>query len=217
MIAALAVAGVTAATAEQALGASEPITTPTSCCVFSKPSFTIDQGTVATFQNSDPGFAPHDVTATGTGTNGKPLFASATINVGQVPVNGTETLNSGSYGFFCTIHPIQMTGTLLVSGTAATVGVKVLSKRLKAAVKSGKLKLKLRSTGALRGVSVTARKGKKQLGSKGGISLSAGARTISLRLSRGGRAALKNLKAAKVKVTVTVPGGQPVTAKARLR
>ena len=216
--AALAAAGVAIPTAGEALGASEVITTTTSCCAYSKPSFTIDPGTVATFQNLDPGAAPHDVVATDSGTNGSPLFRSAVINAGQAPVAGTESLNPGSYPFFCTIHPTQMTGNLVVTGTAPTVGAKVLSRSLDGAVSSGKLKVQLTSSGPVRDVSLTARKGKKVLGSKGGISLEAGARTtISIRLSRSGRTALEDLKSALVKVSVTVPGGSPVTLKQRLR
>ena len=111
-----------------------------------------------------------------------------------------------------------MTGNLVVTGTAPTVGAKVLSRSLDGAVSSGKLKVQLTSTGPARDVSLTARKGKKVLGSKGGISLAAGARTtIPIRLSRSGRTALEDLKSALVKVSVTVPGGSPVTLKQRLR
>lgn len=217
MVAALALAGVALSPAGPALGASETITTTTSCCAFSKSSFTIDPGTVATFQNLDPGVAPHDVVSTDNGANGKPLFASATIQAGQAPVTGTESLNPGTFRFFCTIHPTQMTGDLVVTGTAPVVGAKVFSRSLDAVVSSGKLKVKLSSTGAARDLSLTARKGKTMLGTKGGISLETGARTISLRLSRSGRAALEDLEAARVTVTATVPGGEPVSAKQRLR
>ncbi len=204
--------------AGQAFGASETITTTTSCCAYSKSTFSIDPGTVATFENLDPGIAPHDVVATTNGTNGKPRFASATITAGQAPVTGTETLNPGSYGFFCTIHPTQMTGNLVVTGTAPTVSAKVLSRSLDGAVSSGKLKVELSSTGSARDISLAARKGKKALGSKGAISLAPGApTTIPVRLSRSGRSALEDLKSAQVTVTVTVPGGSPVTVKQRLR
>lgn len=218
VIAALVVAGVATPAVEQALAASEPITTSAACCTFGKPSFTIDRGTVATFQNADPGVAPHDVTAVDSGAGGKPLFSSATINQGQTPVKGTESLAAGTYRFFCTVHPIQMTGDLVVTGGPPAVRVKILSRKLDGVVSKRKLKVRLRATSALRGVSLTARRGKRKLGAKRGIKLPAGApRTISLPLSRGGRAALKGLGTAKVKVTATVPGGKTATAKRRLR
>ena len=216
-VAALVVAGVAVSSSGSALGASEPITTTTSCCAFSKPSFAIDPGTVAIFQNLDPGIAPHDVVANENGTNGRPLFASATIPAGQAPVTGTETLNPGNYRFFCTIHPTQMTGDLVVNGTAPAVGAKVLSRSLDAVVSSGKLKVQLSSASATRGVSLAASLGKAKLGAKGGIDLAAGTRTIAVKLSRAGRTALTDRKSAKVKVAVSVPGGTPVTVKQRLR
>ena len=119
VIVAVVVTGAAAFGATQALGASEPITTTTVCCSYGKAQFTIDRGTVATFQNNDPGIAPHDVTAVDSGTNGQPLFRSATINQGQTAVNGTQSLAPGTYRFFCTIHPTQMAGELVVTGTAA--------------------------------------------------------------------------------------------------
>jgi plastocyanin len=210
LIVALALTGAAALGASQALGASEPITTSTACC-FGKASFTIDQGTVATFQNLDPGASPHNVTAVDSGANGKPLFSSATINIGQTPVQGTDSLAPGTYRFFCTVHPTQMSGELVVAGSGSPgVAVKILSRNLAGVVSSRQLKVKLRA--------VTARKGTRKLGSERGIDLSAGAsRTVRLPLSRAGRNFLKNLRTAKVKVTATVPGGKPVSATRLLR
>lgn len=215
---ALAVTGVAALGAGQALGASEPITTSTACCSFGKASFTIDQGTVATFQNLDPGAAPHDVTAVDRRA-GKPLFSSAIINLGQTPVLGTDQLAPGTYRFFCTVHPTQMSGELVVTGSGSPgVAVKILSRNLAAVVSSRKLKVKLRAVTASNDVSLTARKGTSKLGSKRGIDLPAGAsRTVRLPLSRAGRNSLENLGTAKVKVTATVPGAKPASATRRLR
>ena len=212
------VAGVAAFGAVQALGASEPITTSTTCCSYGKASFTIDQGTVATFQNLDPGSSQHDVTAVKSGKGGGPLFRSATISAGQTPVNGTNSLAPGTYRFFCSVHATEMSGDLVVVGVPSGVTVKVLSRNLGGVVSSGKLKVKLSATTARNGITVTASKGKKTLGSKRGINLTAGAvRTVGLRLSKGGRNALKNLGSAKVKVTATVPSASPATATQRLR
>jgi plastocyanin len=50
---------------------------------FGNPEVTVDQGELVTFRNSDPTGAFHDVTATGKDADGKPLFASDTIEGGK--------------------------------------------------------------------------------------------------------------------------------------
>jgi len=214
----LVAVGLVALGATQALGASEPITTSTTCCSYGKASFTIDQGTVATFDNLDPGSSQHDVTAAKNGKGNQPLFRSATINAGQTPVTGTDRLAPGTYHFFCSVHPTEMSGELVVIGVPSGVTVKVLSRNLGAVVSSSKLKVKLSAVTTRNGIKLTASKGKKTLGSKGGINLAAGtSRTVALRLSRAGRNTLKNSGSAKVKVTATVPGASPANATQRLR
>jgi plastocyanin len=65
------------------------------------------------FTNLD--FVQHDVTSDDNGPNGRPLFRSKLIGLGEAaPVDGVEKLPSGkSYGFFCSVHP-GMRGTLIV-------------------------------------------------------------------------------------------------------
>ena len=214
----LVAVGLVALGATQALGASEPITTSTTCCSYGKASFTIDQGTVATFDNLDTSVTQHDVTAVKSGKGGAPLFRSATIGAGQTPINGTNSLAPGTYRFFCSVHATEMSGDLVVVGVPSGVTVKVLSRNLGGVVSSSKLKVKLSATTTRNGIKLTASKGKKTLGSKGGINLAAGtSRTVALRLSRAGRNTLKNSGSAKVKVTATVPGASPANATQRLR
>jgi plastocyanin len=215
---AAAAAGASVFGAGQALGASEAITTSNVCCSYGKGTFTIDRGTTATFQNQDPGISPHDVVSIVSGADNKPLFRSAQINLGQAPVNGTGSLAPGTYGFFCTVHPIQMSGELAVTPSGSpTVAVTILSSKLGAVASSGKLKVKLRGLLASDNVSLTARKGSRKLGSMRGIDLVAGAsRTVKLRLSRAGRDSLKSARGAKVKVTASPPGDKPVSATRRL-
>jgi outer membrane protein assembly factor BamB len=57
----------------------------------------------------------HDVTAADKGADGRPLFQSKLIGLGEsTPVDGTEKLEAGkTYGFYCSIHP-GMKGTLSV-------------------------------------------------------------------------------------------------------
>jgi plastocyanin len=216
---AMFVVGATAFGAGQALGASEPITTTTMCCSYGKAAFTIDRGATATFQNQDPGTSPHDVFSVDRGAQGKPLFSSAQINVGQTPVNGTDSLAPGTYRFFCTVHPSQMSGQLVVTPSASpTVAVTILSRKLGPVASSGKLKIKLRGLLASKDVSLTARKGTRKLGSTRVTHLAAGAsRTVKLPLSRSGKNLLKGRGSAKVKVTATPPGDQPASTSRRLR
>jgi plastocyanin len=224
----LAAIGAAAIGAGYALGA-ETITSSPSCCTFSKSTFTIGQGEVATFQNANSGVS-HNVTASSNGPDGQPLFRSATITSGQAPVDGTQYLAAGTYHFVCTIHGSSMSADLVVtgSGTPLTgsgtplvrpeIALKVLSRKLDRVVTSGKLKVKVTASTESDDISLTARKGDRHLGSKHNVDLSAGtSRRVKLRLTRAGKHALEGLGSAKVKVTGTVPFGSPVTAKRKLR
>jgi plastocyanin len=214
MILALAAAGVVALGATHALGASEPITTATTCCAYGKASYTIDRGAAATFENDDPGTSPHDVTSIATGANNKSLFTSPQINFGQTPIKGTDALAPGTYQFFCTVHPTQMSAQLVVTPSSSpTVAVKITSTKVGPVASSGKLQVKLTGILASNKVPLTARLGKKKLGSVNVTQLAAGStRTVKLKLSGSGRSALRGKGSAKVKVTATPPGDKAVTA-----
>jgi plastocyanin len=219
VILALAATAVAVFGVSQALGASEAITA-VSGPQYGKASFTIDRGATATFDNQDLSATTHDVTAFDTGgAKNLPFFRSAEISGGQTtPVTGTDSLGSGTYRFFCTVHPTQMTGQLVVTPSASpTVAVKVLSRKVGQVAKSGEVKAKLTGLLASRAVSVTARVGKKKLGTAKGIDLSAGAsRTVKVPLSRSGKSFLSHRGSAKLKVTATPPGDQAVTVTRRL-
>lgn len=67
------------------------------------------------------GGGPHNVTSFGS-SGGQSLFSSADVFIIPVlfqlsaPVEGTEFLAPGDYGFFCSIHPDTMRATLRVLG-----------------------------------------------------------------------------------------------------
>ena len=85
--------------------------------------YAIDQGEPVLFRNSDP-LSPgeHDVTSNDEGPDGKPLFVSETIPAGQeAPVVGAAQLKTGSYGFYCSVHPF-MVATLEVTGQGTPAG-----------------------------------------------------------------------------------------------
>jgi plastocyanin len=81
---------------------------------------TIDQGERLTFRNTD--IVMHDVVSDAAGSVNGHLFASDTVGNGSSSfVEGSQYLTTGSYTFFCSVHPEQMKGTLTVTsaGTPA--------------------------------------------------------------------------------------------------
>jgi plastocyanin len=214
----LAVVGATLGVG-QALGATEAITTTPACCSFSKTSFNIDPGQVATYANA--GDASHNVNASSNGPDGEVLFSSDTISSGSTPVNGTQYLAPGSYPFFCTVHP-EMTAQLVVSGNGTPqarpkIDVKVLSTKIDKVVARGKLSLKVTAESFSPDVEIVAKKGARTLGTKPDLDVASGASgTVGLKLTNAGKNVLRNLDSAKVKVTATVPFGTGDTAKRKL-
>jgi plastocyanin len=83
---------------------------------YTNPNVTIDQGEPLTFRNTD--LARHDVASTQPGTVRNRLFSSDTIGNGETSfVEGSQYLTTGTYGFFCTVHPDFMKGTLTVTAS----------------------------------------------------------------------------------------------------
>ena len=111
---------------------------------------TMDQGEPLTFRNLD--LTGHDVRSKGKGADGRPLFLTPILPAGGSHfVEGSQYLTTGSYDFFCSIHPF-MTGTLTVTGAgkpdkrpgggdsrAPGVSVQITSPSLKKIADSGKL------------------------------------------------------------------------------
>ena len=80
---------------------------------YATPVMVTQPGGSLSFANLD--VAQHDVTAVQKGPNGKPLFQSPLIGLGQTAaVDGADRLTAGqTYDFFCSIHP-GMRGQLIV-------------------------------------------------------------------------------------------------------
>lgn len=185
---------------------------------------TMDQGETLTFMNND--LQNHDVTASDKGSDGKPLFASQTIGTGATSkVEGAQYLTTGSYKFFCTVHPF-MTATLTVSSngtpaprpgsggggggtggggtgggssdtTAPSVSVAFGKAKLSSVRKHRKLPVTL-TVGEASSVTLTATIGKKAIASANATLASAGSKKVSLSLNKAGRKALKGKRSAKV-------------------
>lgn len=187
---------------------------------FSPEVTTIDQGERVSFSNLD--FSTHNVTASGRGDDGNPLFASDQIGAGESgPVRGTEYLTTGGYEFVCTLHP-GMGGTLQVSsaGTPLTrpdpppqLTLKVLSSDLQKVVRSGRLAVRVAVNEAA-AVKLTARArfGRKSISLGGGSATFArgSTRALTIKLSSRARRALAGARRASVTVSgvATDAGGQ---------
>lgn len=213
---ALASCAVVAATAAVAWAAPATIT-GTGLNTFDATSYNHDAGTVATLNVTG---SNHNVTANATGPDGKALFRSATITPGSTPVNGTQFVGPGTYGFICSVHPTTMQANLVVSGTPLprpAVTLKVLSKNLDKVAGKGKLPVRVTGSGSSGVVDLTAKLGNKTLGSRDDVSVAPGqALKTILKLTKSGRSRLRNKDQATVKVTGAVDFGFPSTAKRKL-
>ena len=184
---------------------------------------TIDQGEKVTFNNMD--LAGHDVVSNKAGDDGKPLFSSDLVSPGgSGPVVGTEYLVTGTYPFFCSLHP-GMEATLEVSSAGTPVPrpqpgvtVKVVSKDLDRVVETGKLKLGVRSAKAklTLGARATARKSSIALGSKK-LRWDGGQGRVTLKLSDAARDALRKRKRATLIATATADHGGGHTERSTAR
>ena len=187
--------------------------------MFGQAVTTIDQGEKVTFQNSD--VAGHDVTAHHSGPDGKPLFRSDLVSPGASgPVRGTEYLTTGTYDFFCSIHPgMEAKLEVTSNGTPVprpkpSVSVKIRSSDLQRVVESGRLKLRVSSGKGSVTVGARAKAGKSTiaLGSKKVKFTEEGTQRVKLKLSDSARKALGKRDSAKLTATATAKSGERSTA-----
>jgi plastocyanin len=201
---------------------SAPIKSSITCCTFDASEYSGNPGEVMNFVNQTTGTTPHNVTASGQGPDGRPLFLSDTISGGNTNVNGTQYLGPGTYHFFCSIHN-GMEANLVISGSGTpvarpSISLKITSSKLAKVRNSGKLKVKVSAQTDAQNIRVSAKKGTKTLTRTSTLSLGAGAsQTVSLGLTNSGKKALKGLDKATVKATGNVDFGAPASAKRTLR
>lgn len=189
---------------------------------YSQGTYTMDQGEFLQFQNMGPS-NEHDVWSRANGPDAKKLFISPTIKPGNVTtVAGTQFLTTGTYPFFCNVHPFQMSGDLVVGANGTPVArpdieVTVTSTKLDKVASKGKLLLKVQALTASSNISIEAKLGKALLGTIPDLDLAAGqTRKVTLKIKKSGKAKLAAKKKATVKVTGNVDFGSPDTAKKKL-
>ena len=194
----------------------------------------ISQGEKVSFTNLDT--AIHDVTAKAVGADGKPVFGSAYTNpLGSQSVAGTEYLTTGSYQYYCSIHP-YMTGTITVtsSGTPAprpgggpapsqppssspapgsasaasgapTLHVTVLDAKLAAVRKRGALRVAV-SADQPATVGVSARSGRTVVAAGTARISQPGSGTVALKLTTAGARLVKRAHTLTVSVSARATG-----------
>jgi len=173
---------------------------------------TIAPGERLTFASQDA-LAAHNVTATDAGADGRPLFASATIGGGDTaPVVGTDTLGPGAYGYFCTVHPNQMRGTLTVSGdpvaldtTAPTLSARVDTGGLRALEQRKQLLATITSSETVTAM-ITVRAFDTTLSSRT-VSLAPGATAVVLKLTAAGLRGIRKRSRVNLKLTISAVDG----------
>jgi plastocyanin len=187
---------------------------------YSLPNYTIAQGEQPPLQNI--GVNRHDVTARQIGPDGKNLFFSPTIGTGSTTVNGTQYLTAGSYAFYCTVHPFEMSANLVVTGAGTPVArplidVKILGKDIDKAVRKGRLAARLQAQTISSDVRLELRLGKSVIGSKVNVDMGASqSKILAVTLTKAGKAKLAARDRATVKLTGSVPFGSPDTSKKKL-
>jgi plastocyanin len=221
-----AIAGLMLAAPASALADKQIDATPPNR--FSASEYTVDQGEKLVFHNGDT--VAHDVTATSQ-RDGKPLFKSDTTDAGKTTVvDGSQYLTEGHYDFICSIHP-NMKASLHVTGTgtpatrpgaagpagstqtdsadktAPSLGVKLLSQRLKAVRRGHVLRVRVtvgeEAHVVLKAVARPKAGGPLVTVAKAETHANKGTRRVSVPLTGAGRRALSG-KRSTLAVIVTV-------------
>lgn len=209
----LAGIAVTDAAAEKRIVAASPNR-------FTTPNVTMDQGERLIFENQD--FVSHNVTSTQEGPDGQPLFRSPTISRSEAFVEGSQYLTTGSYGFFCGIHPSTMRGTLEVTSsgtpvprpppspppptedtTAPELELSILDRSLRTVLRRGALRVRASIDEAARVAATAQTRARRRTVTIASARATFGGRAtrvLSLRLTRAGRQALRRVRRARITV-----------------
>jgi plastocyanin len=111
----LLIGGFVAVLAAPATALADETIVATTGTRYAAADYTIDQGEPLNFRNDDLSGPSHDVVSTANGEVKGRLFASEIIEGGKTAfVEGSQYLTTGSYDFFCSIHP-SMQGKLNVN------------------------------------------------------------------------------------------------------
>ena len=216
-----------------ALGDERVVAVPVS--QYGTPAVTIDQGEALYFRNLD--LTSHDVVARAAGPDGKPAFSTPLMAPSaEAFVEGSQYLTSGSYDFFCSIHP-GMEGKLTVtdagqpasrpgsgggggstSGSGTSLTLRIMDGSAARIREAGRLRVRaevsapahvsLKATARRGGKRVTVARGQRHFGS-------AGRATMRLALTKAGRRAVRS--GTTVTVTGTAGSDGSGTAKRRLK
>jgi plastocyanin len=169
---------------------------------YATPTVTIDQGEPLFFRNLD--LSQHDVVAHQNGPGGKPLFKSPLIGAGaEAAVEGAQALTTGRYEFFCSIHPF-MHGTVNVTtagapqpgggGQGPALQVRILDSSASRVKRAGKIRVRAETNEAARiELTATTERRRRPVTVARGRHEFEGARaaTLTLRLTRSGRRAIR--------------------------
>jgi plastocyanin len=134
--------------------------------VFSAVDYSIDQGDSVTFSNTDD--RPHNVMSFSLFGGGF-LFESETVRPGASgPVDGVEYVTSGTYAFFCSLHPGMEADLIVGPGGGAwsrpAVEARLLPARKRSLGRRGTLRIELRSTTTVPALGFEVHSGNRRIG-----------------------------------------------------
>jgi plastocyanin len=184
-------------------------------------TYTMDQGDRPELQNI--GANSHDATSRANGPDANFLFESPTIGSGSTTLDGTQYLTTGTYAFFCTTHPLSMSGNLQVSALGAPqarpkIDVTAANGKIAKVSKKGKLPVTVKALTKSDHVTLTLKLGKATVGTQSEFNLAAGQqKKLSVKLTKSGKSKLSKKSKATVKVIGSVRFGSPDNAKSTLK
>ncbi len=177
--------------------------------VFSAADYSIEQGDSVTFDNADD--RPHNVKSFSLFGGGF-LFESETVGPGgSGTVDGVEYLVSGTYPFFCSLHPGMEADLTVGPGGAAwdrpLVDARILPARKRVLVRRGILRIEFRSESAVPALRFEVHSGNRRIGSGTGDLAAGSAKVIAISLPKSFRRRISSQRAIRIAVRGTVPYG----------